>query len=147
MELNPRPQHEEQRLSHLSHEGFVVHTTKGKYIPPSAPVSPNTAGVAQTLPCRFFLPTTTIDDATHPRRPSKTTKRPPRNEDADDTQRHSDTATHDVPHHRPPTTTTRMTLERHITSTHTRSTAGEDDGDEVVPSPGKQAERASQPPF
>ena len=44
MELNPQPQHEEQCLSHLSHQGFVIHTTKGKYIPPSAPVSPNTAG-------------------------------------------------------------------------------------------------------
>ena len=28
IELNPQPQHKEQCLSHLSHEGFVIHETK-----------------------------------------------------------------------------------------------------------------------
>ena len=122
MELNPQPQHKEQCLSHLSHRNFVIHKTKGKYIPPLAPVIPNTAGVAQTLPRRFFLPTTTIDDATHPPRPSKTMKRPQCNEDVDDTRRHSDTQ-----HLSSPTTTPRTTLEHHVTSPQhdTQSTAGE----------------------
>ena len=54
---------------------------------------------------------------------------------------HGDMATHDVHRHQPPTTTTRTMLEHHVTSTHTRSTAGEDGGDEVMPSPGKQVKQ------
>ena len=130
MELNPQPQHKEQCLSHLSHRNFVIHKTKGKYIPPLAPVIPNTAGMAQTLPCCFFLPTTTIDDATQPPQASKTMKCLPCNEDTDDTHWHSDTphlsslTTHKhhqndarAPHHQPPACTpgrqqARMTVTR-----------------------------------
>ena len=69
---------------------------------------------------------------------------PPRNEDADDTWRHTTSVV--TNHPQPP-------QERHQSTTspapsmHTWLMAGEDDGDGVVPSPGKQAQRPSHPPF
>ena len=54
-----------QCQSQLCHDGFVIWKTKAKYMLPLAPVNSNVAAVAQTLPCCFFLPTTTIVDTTH----------------------------------------------------------------------------------
>ena len=146
MELNPWPQHEKQHLSHLSHKLFVIHETQWIYIPPSAPVIPNMAGIAQTLPHSFFLPTTTINDATHPPLPSKTMS-------AGHTMRmlttHGGRRTHNVCCHQPPTTPQEwhQSTTSPAPSMQTQLMAGEDNGDEVMPSPGKQTQPPSQPPF